>query len=125
MLGKRKITFQAKANSLHLNIKLEAVYPKLKDGGGFDILRRGVQASELIMIKPPRSGYSVPYLRDIGGLGQADAFIRPIQCNLNVTPSEIIDSREVSIFLMFIYEKRERSACLLLISFRQNKQLIQ
>ena len=117
MLGKRKITFQAKANALDLKIKLAALYPKLKDGGGFDILRRGVQASELIMIKPPRYGYSAPFLRDIGGLGQAVAFIRPIQCNLNATSSEIIGSREVSIFLMFIHEKRERSACLLLISF--------
>lgn len=97
-LGKRKICFQAKASAFDVKAKLEEVYPKLKDGGGFDILRRGVQASELIIIQPPRSGYSVQFLRDAAGLGQAMAFIRPIQCNLNLAPSGNVDFSEVSGF---------------------------
>ena len=57
--------------------KLEEVYPKLPTGGGFEILRRGM-SNELVMIDPPPNGYSVPFLRDIAGVGQAIAFLRPI-----------------------------------------------
>ena len=63
--------------------KLEEIFPKLKNGGGFEILRRGTSPSELSLIQPPRSGYSVSFLRDAAGLGQAIAFIRPLQANLS------------------------------------------
>ena len=62
---------------------LEESYPKLKEGGGFEILRRGPNPSELTLIPPPPSGYTVKFLRDSAGLGQAIAFVRPLQCNLN------------------------------------------
>jgi hypothetical protein len=75
--------------------KLEEIYPKLENGGGFEIMRRGPQANELMVIQPPRSGYSVPYLRDSAGLGQAIAFIRPIQTNLGMEPEPLMDSSEV------------------------------
>ncbi|CAB4033249.1 Hypothetical predicted protein, partial [Paramuricea clavata] len=59
-----------------------------------EIMRRGLQANELMVIQPPRSGYSVPYLRDSAGLGQAIAFIRPIQTNLGMEPEPLMDSSE-------------------------------
>ena len=54
--------------------------------------------NELVMIDPPPNGYSVPFLRDIVGLGQAIAFLRPIQYNLDMTPclSNTDNSLEVS-----------------------------
>ena len=81
---------------MDVKAKLEEVYPKLKESGGFDILRRGVQTGELVYIQPPRSGYSVPFLRDTAMLGQAIAFIRPIQKDLDTTPVAAIDCDEVS-----------------------------
>jgi hypothetical protein len=93
-LGREKICFNWKATALEVKAKLEQVYPKLSHSGGFDILRRGVQTSDLVFIQPPRSGYSVAFLRDTAGLGQAIAFIRPIQNNLDITPA--MDSSEVS-----------------------------
>ena len=61
-----------------MKTKLEEVYPKLTSGGGFEILRQGM-SNELVLIEPPPSGYSVGFLRDIAGLGQAIAFERPLQ----------------------------------------------
>ena len=66
-----------------MNAALEESYPKLKESGGFEILRRGPSPSELTLIPPPPSGYTVKFLRDSAGLGQAIAFVRPLQCNLS------------------------------------------
>ena len=80
--------FSMKANTAQVKAKLEETYPKLCYGGGFDILRRGPSTSELTLICPPASGYSVPFLRDAAGLGQALAFIRLLQVNLNTDKLE-------------------------------------
>ena len=86
-LGRKKVCFNGRANATEVKPKLEEIYPKLIAGGGFEILRRGPSPSELSVIPPPpNSGYSVPFLRDCAGLGQAIAFIRPLQCNLNLDP---------------------------------------
>ena len=93
-LGKKKVCIYSKANATEVKTKLEEVYPKLASGGGFEILRR--MSNELVLIEPPPSGYSVGFLRDIAGLGQAIAFVRPLQRNLDMstTPS-ITNSLEV------------------------------
>ena len=59
-LGSKKICFNSKANVTEVKTKLEESYPKLIAGGGFETLRRG--------------------------LGQAIAYIRSVQCNLNQIP---------------------------------------
>ena len=82
-LGRRKICFHWNADAVEVKRKLEEIFPKLKNGGGFEILRRGTSPSELSLIQPPRSGYSVSFLRIAAGLGQEIAFIRPLQANLS------------------------------------------
>ena len=62
---------------------LKKAIRSFKEGGGFEILRRGPSPSELTLIPPPPSGYTVKFLRDSTGLLQAMAFVRPLQCNLN------------------------------------------
>ena len=95
-LGRKKICFNWKATTAEVKTKLEEVYPKLKNGRGFEIMRRGgAQVNDLMVIQPPRSGYSVPFLRDTAGLGQAIAFIRPIQIDLDMQPEPLMDSSEV------------------------------
>ena len=96
-LGQKKICFHWKASAIDVKTKLEDVFPKLSKSGGFDILRRGQQTSELVLIHPPHSGYNVPFLRDEGGLGQAVAFIRPIQNNLDMSPLATMEPTEVSL----------------------------
>ena len=58
---------------------MEDAYPKLKEDSGFELLRSGARPGELLLIKPPPSGYTVPFLRDGAGLGQALIYIKPIQ----------------------------------------------
>ena len=76
-LGRRKICFSSNANYSKLEEKLFEVYPKLSDGGGFQILQTGAggHSSSLSVISPSPNGYSVPFLRDESGLGQALAYI--------------------------------------------------
>ena len=82
-LGRKKVCSNGRADATEVKTTLEQSYPKLKEGGGFEILRRGPSPSELTLIPPPPSGYTVKFLRDSTGLGQAIAFVRPLQCNLN------------------------------------------
>ena len=86
--GRRKICFHNKAKFAEFRQKLEEAFPKLCEGGGFEIMRTGHQGSNssLTTITPPASGYSVPFLRDSSGLGQALAYIRPLQRDLDSNP---------------------------------------
>ena len=76
-LGCRKVVFHCKASFINIKTKLESVYPKLIQGGGFEILR---SVSPLLP-----GGYSVSFLRDSAGLGQALAYIRPLQKDLDTS----------------------------------------
>ena len=81
-LGHRKIVFPCRASAVDVLKVLEDVYPKLKQGGGFELLRSGSPASMLSLIFLQASGYSVAFLRDSARLGQALAYIRPLQNDL-------------------------------------------
>lgn len=84
-LGRKKVVFCNKDGAIEVSKKLEAAYPKLKAGGGFEILRSGIGRS-LAFVSPPATGYSVSYLRDQAGLGQALAYLQPLQVELDVSP---------------------------------------
>ena len=87
-LGRKKIVFGNKDDALKFKNTIESVFPKLASGGGFEILRSGSN-NYLILIPVPSLGYSVPYLRDHSGLGQALAYIRPLQARLDLSPAEV------------------------------------
>lgn len=82
-LGRKKIVFGSKDGAKEMKSKLESTYPKLVEGGGFEILRTGSK-NDLVLTSPPAAGYSVPFLRDHSGLAQALAYIRPLQSSLAV-----------------------------------------
>ena len=84
-LGRKKIVFGWKDNPFQVEAKLEEVFPKLVNGGGFELLRSGVPVQSLVVISPPAAGYSVPFLRDVSGLGQAIAYVRPLQRDLEMS----------------------------------------
>ena len=93
-LGRKRISFNKSDDTSHFKIKLEETYPKLASGGGFELLRSSTSHGDLDVIHPPKRGYSVPFLQDSSGLGQAIAYVRPIQQNLDTTPLESEDSQE-------------------------------
>ena len=97
------LCLNGRADATEVKTTLEESYPKLKEGGGFEILRRGPSPSELTLIPPPPSGYTVKFLRDSAGLGQAIAFVRPLQCNLNREAIKPVSAMWVITELYYIY----------------------
>ena len=64
---------------------LEVHFPKLVEGGGFELLRTEEGCPrELVVIPIPDAGYTVEYLKAI--VHNAKIFIRPLQSDLNLDP---------------------------------------
>ena len=78
-LGRKKITFNATTSAADLTAKLKEVYPKLESSGGFDVMTQGneSQASELLLIEQPPTGYNVQFLSQHFKTGIV--YIRPRQ----------------------------------------------
>ena len=55
-------------------------FPKLANGGGYELLRLG-DMKTLEIISEPASGYSVEYLKSV--VSSAKIYIRPLQKNLD------------------------------------------
>ena len=85
-LGEKKITFDKNGKWPHINEKLLEAFPKLKDGGGYELLRTEDGRRHLIVMPFPPGGYTITYLKGI--LNQAKAYIRPIQKNLSLNVEE-------------------------------------
>ena len=77
-LGRNKVVFGSKDSALQVKKKLEEAY---QNGGGFEILCSGYSSGKsLVVLRPPVSvGRLIKFLRDGSGLGQALAYIRPLQ----------------------------------------------
>ncbi|CAB1437079.1 unnamed protein product [Pleuronectes platessa] len=62
-------------------------YPKLRQGGGFELLRIAgtTRSRNLNLIPCPNEGYNVKYLKD-SQIGHAVLFIRPLQRSLDLEP---------------------------------------
>ena len=69
--------------------ELMSQFPKLSEGGGFELLRvndRGGATRKLELINPPESGYDVMFLKAV--VQQAKIYIRPLQKDLSCSPSK-------------------------------------
>ena len=67
-LGRKKVIFSSKGPFVDVKEKLEIVYPKLKDGGGFELLRMGSPNAKLALINPSAGGYSMTTTEDRNSL---------------------------------------------------------
>ncbi|XP_046860741.1 uncharacterized protein LOC124453968 isoform X2 [Xenia sp. Carnegie-2017] len=91
-LGRKRISFDKDSNAAKVKAKLEEIYARLVSGGGFEILRSGLSPKDLYLVTPPLNiGYTVHFLRDSSGLGQAIAYIRPVQADLDSSSLEMGD----------------------------------
>ena len=87
-LGRKRITFNRSDNNARFCEKVQESYPKLAAAGGFEVMRRGRSAKELVVITPPARGYDVRLLRDEAGVGQAILYIRPLQRSIIMREGE-------------------------------------
>ncbi|KAK3581809.1 hypothetical protein CHS0354_028816 [Potamilus streckersoni] len=95
-LGDKKINFCKDSDPAYFRTKLEESFPKLKSGGGFELLRSGISSRVFLeRIRMPHGGYTSAYLADESNLGQAVCYIRPIQRDLDL--SAITDCQEVQV----------------------------
>jgi hypothetical protein len=84
-LGDFRVVFSNKRGGhAHIKETLESVFPKIKEAGGFEILRSSGSSRSLERIQVPPTEYTVSYLKEI--LRQAIAYIRPLQKDLSLEP---------------------------------------
>lgn len=58
-------------------------FPKLRDGGGYELLLAGCRGGrELTPLEPPSDGYSVQFLKSV--VAASKIFVRPLQKDLNI-----------------------------------------
>lgn len=87
-LGEKKISLNTYADAREVYDELIHQFPKLSDGGGFELLRindRG-GAKILEVIIAPDAGYDVLFLKAV--VQQAKIYIRPLQKDLSCSPSK-------------------------------------
>lgn len=68
-------------------------YPKLRDGGGYELLYivGSTRSKELEVLPCPKNGYSPMYhLSAEAGLGKATIYIRPLQKDLCLEPVSLL-----------------------------------
>lgn len=97
-LGEKRIQLTKNKDPEYFRSEVISNYPKLKDGGGFELMRSNSRV-HLEKITVPSSGYTSHYLADESGLGSAICYIRPIQQSLSLDPSiEVVVSTQFSTF---------------------------
>ena len=79
-LGLKEISFIIDGED-HVHDALLSTFPVLAKCGGYTLLRLGGGSKSLVEIEGPKSGITVPYLRDI--LNQAKLYMRPLQCDIS------------------------------------------
>lgn len=82
-LGPRKLSLFEFCDSSQFHEEIISAYPKLINGGGYELMRTKQNTNrELCVIPPPSSGYTVEYIKSI--VSQAKVYIRPIQKDLSL-----------------------------------------
>ena len=76
------MSFLQDAESDEIKLEIMDSFPKLKNVGGYELLRMGARNRFLEVIPIPPGGYTVGYLKDV--VQQAKVYIRPIQTDIEV-----------------------------------------
>ena len=86
-LGGKTLSFVETSDAEMFHEDLLDAFPKLRTGGGYELLRTNERNTRsLDVIPPPPSGYAVEYLKSVAG--QAKIYIRPLQRDLDLAPDK-------------------------------------
>lgn len=81
-LGRKSLSFLEAAEGDDIKWEIMHQFLKLKEAGGYELLRVGSLSRSLEVIPIPPGGYTVQYLKDV--VQQAKVYIRPIQADLDL-----------------------------------------
>ena len=102
-LGQKTVIFKNKRGEFrHIQEELFNRYAKLQQAGGFDLYRQG-SGKDLIYIKPPPTGYTIPFLKNDYGIKSAIIYVLPIQRDLTMDP-EVVENLLVGIITRWFYQ---------------------
>ncbi|XP_019856540.1 PREDICTED: uncharacterized protein LOC105314041 isoform X2 [Amphimedon queenslandica] len=96
-LGRKELHIIDGGDSSDVHSEIIYAFPKLRDAGGYELLRISDANRSVLQLIPPLSeGYTVPYLKEV--LKQAKVYIRPLQRSLTLdqVPSSSITFQELS-----------------------------
>ena len=83
-LGPRKLSFFEFCENWEFHDEIIAAFPKLRSGGGYELLRSSVgNTKDLEVVPPPQGGYTASFLKSV--VGQAKIFIRPMEQCLSLS----------------------------------------
>ena len=85
-LGEKKIIFKKNGSCSYFHETLLENYPRLRDGGGYELLRtqhRSTTRLEILHLRPA-AGYNVLHLKE--AIASAKVYVRPLQKDLNLEP---------------------------------------
>ena len=87
-LGEKELSLSLHGSADDLHAELIMEYPKLKDSGGYELLRQGA-GRHLEEIPSPRGGYTAEFLKTV--VHNAKIYVRPIQqaLDMNFTLSNV------------------------------------
>ena len=92
-LGSSHLELTLNGNAQIFHEELMKFFPKLKECGGYELLRGSdTNNRDLIVIAPPIGGYTASFLKSI--VSHAKIYIRPLQANLSLDVD--IDENSVS-----------------------------
>ena len=104
-LGEKKITFEKKSSCGYFHEKLLESYPKLKEGGGYELMRtkfRSTSKLEILQAKG-NGGHNVLGLKEL--VSSAKIYVRPLQKDLSLEqtgqPSLVSSLLIITSFLLY------------------------
>ena len=90
-LGRKQLTLFEGDGSFELHSEIMQAFPRLHDGGGYELLRLSESGQRSLQVIPsPSDGYSVTYLKEV--LRQAKVYIRPVQRDLSLEPCDVVEN---------------------------------
>ena len=94
-LGLKEMTFALHGDSSDFHQEIIKAFPKLQNGGGYELLRTSDGKNRLLLIIPPLpGGYTASYLKSV--MAHSKVNIRPLQQDLSME-SDKSDDDEVCI----------------------------
>ena len=87
-LGEKKMTFEKKSSCNYFHEKLLESYPKLKEGGGYELMRTKFRSTSKLEILQPKgnAGHNVLDLKEM--VASARIYVRPLQNDLSLEQIE-------------------------------------